>query len=107
VRELEHLIERNVLLTRGNVIERIILPGAAVPATPTAAAAAAPVILDGQRVKSIDENERDYILAVLKKCGGRIAGPGGAAELLDVPSTTLNSKMKRLGITRKHVSDEN
>ncbi|MEO3403367.1 sigma 54-interacting response regulator [Mucilaginibacter sp. CAU 1740] len=107
VRELEHLIERNVLLTRGNVIERIILPGAAVPATPMATAAAAPVILDGQRVKSIDENERDYILAVLKKCGGRIAGPGGAAELLDVPSTTLNSKMKRLGITRKHVSGEN
>ncbi|AYL94898.1 sigma 54-interacting response regulator [Mucilaginibacter celer] len=106
VRELEHLIERYVLLTRGNVIEKMMLPGT--PATASAIPASAPaVILDGQRVKSIDENERDYILAVLKKCNGRIAGPGGAAELLDVPSTTLNSKMKRLGITRKHVSGEN
>ncbi|QEM09627.1 sigma 54-interacting response regulator [Mucilaginibacter rubeus] len=101
VRELEHLIERNVLLTRGNVIERIMLPGA----VPSAVAPAASVVSIGDKVKSIDENERDYILAILKKCNGRIAGPGGAAELLDVPSTTLNSKMKRLGITRKHVSD--
>ncbi|WP_121810604.1 sigma 54-interacting response regulator [Mucilaginibacter kameinonensis] len=101
VRELEHLIERNVLLTRGNVIERIMLPGI----IPSAVTPAASVVSIGDKVKSIDENERDYILAILKKCNGRIAGPGGAAELLDVPSTTLNSKMKRLGITRKHVSD--
>lgn len=103
VRELEHLIERNVLLTRGNVIERMSLPGV----VPSAIIPADAVIIqNGQKVKSIDENERDYILAILKKCNGRIAGPGGAAELLDVPSTTLNSKMKRLGITRKHVSDD-
>ncbi|WP_114938398.1 sigma 54-interacting response regulator [Mucilaginibacter endophyticus] len=101
VRELEHLIERNVLLTRGNVIERIMLPGI----IPSSVTPAASVVSIGDKVKSIDENERDYILAILKKCNGRIAGPGGAAELLDVPSTTLNSKMKRLGITRKHVSD--
>jgi DNA-binding NtrC family response regulator len=96
VRELEHLIERNVLLSRGDVIERISLPvvknESGIPAT-------------SERVKTIDDNEREYILTVLKKCNGRISGPGGAAELLDVPSTTLNSKMKRLGITRKHVGD--
>ena len=46
-----------------------------------------------------------YILTVLKKCDGRVAGANGAAELLDVPPTTLYSKMKRLGITRKHVSE--
>jgi DNA-binding NtrC family response regulator len=96
VRELEHLIERNVLLARGTVIEHISISN-----------------LNGKveepveegRIKSIDDNERDYILKVLKKCNGRISGAGGAAELLEVPSTTLNSKMKRLGITRKHVSD--
>jgi transcriptional regulator with GAF, ATPase, and Fis domain len=49
---------------------------------------------------TIDENERDHILAVLKKCNGRIWGYGGAAELLGVPPTTLNSKMKKLGIKR-------
>ncbi|SDE02246.1 regulatory protein, Fis family [Mucilaginibacter pineti] len=95
VRELEHLIERNVLLTRGNVIERISLPAVKNEEGPVAT---------GQKVQSIDDNEREYILRILRKCNGRISGPGGAAELLDVPSTTLNSKMKRLGITRKHVS---
>ncbi|OCX52704.1 hypothetical protein BEL04_11535 [Mucilaginibacter sp. PPCGB 2223] len=96
VRELEHLIERSVLLNRGLVIDHVTIaskPGAA--GTPE----------ESTRIKSIDDNERDYILLVLRKCNGRISGPGGAAELLQVPSTTLNSKMKRLGITRKHVSD--
>lgn len=92
VRELEHLIERTVLLNRGNVIETISLPSVTSSAELPAAS---------ERIKTIDDNEREYILSVLKKCNGRISGPGGAAELLDVPSTTLNSKMKRLGITRK------
>jgi len=42
--------------------------------------------------------ERDYIVTILKKCDGRIWGPGGAAEILNLPSTTLRSKMKKLGI---------
>jgi len=95
VRELEHLIERNVLLNRGMVIDQIAIAH-------KTTAIENPV--ENTRVKSIDDNEREYILSVLKKCNGRISGAGGAAELLDVPSTTLNSKMKRLGITRKHVS---
>jgi len=95
VRELEHLIERNVLLNRGDVIERITLPTAKVETE---------IPRENSRVKTIDDNEREYILSILRKCNGRISGPGGAAELLDVPSTTLNSKMKRLGITRKHVT---
>lgn len=94
VRELEHLIERNVLLNRGNVIDKISLPNARKDLD-------IPVV--NERIKTIDDNERDYILSILKRCNGRISGPGGAAELLNVPSTTLNSKMKRLGITRKHV----
>jgi DNA-binding NtrC family response regulator len=96
VRELEHLVERSVLLNRGNVIERMILPAAK--------STAGDVQVETFKVKTIDDNEREYILAILRKCNGRISGPGGAAELMDVPSTTLNSKMKRLGITRKHVS---
>lgn len=97
VRELEHLIERTVLLNRGNVIERVSLP---------IAIAGLNMPTDIERVKSIDDNEREYILSVLKMCKGRISGPGGAAELLNVPSTTLNSKMKRLGITRKNTGDQ-
>ncbi|WP_369411882.1 GAF domain-containing protein [Chryseolinea lacunae] len=55
---------------------------------------------ESSHTKTLDENERDHILAVLEKCHGKISGKGGAANLLGVPATTLNSKMKRLGIKR-------
>jgi len=96
VRELEHVIERSVLLNRGMVIDHIVVGSKSVTAAEN--------VVENAQVKSIDDNEREYILTVLRKCNGRISGPGGAAELLGVPPTTLNSKMKRLGITRKHVS---
>jgi transcriptional regulator with GAF, ATPase, and Fis domain len=54
-------------------------------------------------LKTIHENERDHIIAVLKKCNGRIWGAGGAAELLDVPPSTLKSKMKKLNIHKEYV----
>jgi DNA-binding NtrC family response regulator len=93
VRELQHLIERSVLLTRDNVIGKIDLPSSMEqPAS----------VNTGQQIKTITELEREHILNVLKVCNYKIAGPGGAAELLNLPPTTLASKMKKLGITRKH-----
>lgn len=95
IRELEHLLERSILLTKGTVVKEIyLLP--AVQATKT-------LPQEDFRIKTIDENERDHILVVLKKCNGKIWGPGGAAELLGVPPTTLNSKMKKLEIKRGFV----
>lgn len=98
IRELEHLIERSMLLNRGPFIEEIMLPGlrpmeAHIPATQT-----------DNRIKTINENERDHILSVLKKCNGRVWGAGGAAELLQIPPTTLHSKMKKLGIRKEHLT---
>jgi PAS domain S-box-containing protein len=49
---------------------------------------------------TLEEFERRYILDVLSKTGWRITGPGGAAEILGLKRTTLQSKMKRLGIQR-------
>ncbi len=92
IRELEHLLERSILLTSGSVIKEIYLP-------PNAQKGAARE-MEETRIKTIEENERDHILAVLKKCEGKIWGSGGAAELLGVPPTTLNSKMKKLGIKK-------
>jgi len=46
------------------------------------------------------DSEKTHILSALKKCNGKIWGTGGAAELLKLPPTTLNSKMKRLGIKK-------
>ena len=91
VRELEHLIERSVLLARENVLNEIQLPKTE------------------NRVKehsfdmfnkTLQEVERTYIIETLKRCDGKIAGIGGAAEILDIPSTTLHSKMLKLHISK-------
>lgn len=95
IRELEHLIERSVLLTKSTLIEEVGLLNIGQSTLPTTS--------DEHRIKTIDENERDHIIAVLKKCNGRIWGAGGAAEMLNVPPTTLNSKMKKLGIRKEYL----
>ena len=46
------------------------------------------------------ENERRYILEVLTYTNWRIKGTGGAAKLLEIPPSTLYTKMKKLGIKR-------
>ena len=95
IRELEHLIERSVLLTKGTVIEDMLLP-AVENKNGTG---------DGETaaMKTIVENERDYIISVLKKCNGRIWGPGAAAEILNINPSTLKSKMKKLGIKKEYI----
>ncbi|UPK68107.1 sigma 54-interacting response regulator [Chitinophaga filiformis] len=94
IRELEHLIERSVLLTRGSVIEDIQLPAA--PKKPDAG-------IEDSYIKTIHENERDYIISILKKCNGRIWGAGAAAEILNIPPSTLKSRMKKLGIRKEFI----
>jgi formate hydrogenlyase transcriptional activator len=39
---------------------------------------------------------------VLKKCSNKVAGIGGAADVLQIPASTLNSKMRRLNIKRAY-----
>ncbi|MDO6431135.1 sigma 54-interacting response regulator [Flavitalea sp. BT771] len=95
IRELEHLIERSVLLTKGMVIEEILLP--------TVEKKDGVSVLEGTSMKSIAENERDHIISVLKKCNGRIWGPGAAAEILNINPSTLKSKMKKLGIKKEYI----
>jgi transcriptional regulator with GAF, ATPase, and Fis domain len=50
---------------------------------------------------SLEAAERDHILRVLRECKGKIGGANGAAERLGLKRTTLNSKMKKLGIMRR------
>jgi formate hydrogenlyase transcriptional activator len=59
--------------------------------------------LPDTRIKTIDEVEREHIIAVLRKCKGKVAGIGGAAEKLRIPSTTLNSKIRRLNIQKGYM----
>jgi DNA-binding NtrC family response regulator len=92
IRELENLIERNVLLTRDDMITTMVLP------TQLEQQPAAPILEPG--VSTMSDGERTHIMAALKKCNGKIWGEGGAASLLNLPPTTLNSKMKKLGIRK-------
>ncbi len=95
IRELEHLVERSVLLAKGPVIEDILLP--------TVEKKEGNAVAEDAALKTIVENERDYILSVLRKCHGRIWGPGAAAEILNINPSTLKSKMKKLGIKKEYI----
>jgi len=87
IRELEHMIERNVLLTRTNEIEKFDLP-ATTSFSPE----------NNGKMKSMEEMEKEHIMNALQNCGGKVSGAGGAAELLQMQPQTLYSKMKKLGI---------
>lgn len=95
IRELEHFIERSFLMVTGDMIKEIDIPK-----VPSAGPAAAE---EGFRIRTMEEMEREHILEILKVCNGKVFGPGGAAEMLNIPSTTLNSKIKKLGIKYEYV----
>ena len=87
VRELENFIERSVILTQGEALHVPLaeLESEASEQTP---------------VPTLRETERDHIIKILKETRGTLAGPNGAAARLGVKRTTLQYKMKKLGITR-------
>jgi two-component system, NtrC family, response regulator HydG len=93
IRELENTIQRNIVLTEGNVIETIEMPHPKVTAGHSQEG--------NDRFKTMLENERDHILAVLENCNWKISGKGGAAEILDINVNTLNSRIKKLAIEKE------
>ena len=100
VRELEHLLERAMILARGEVIDLPALESAWAPG-----AAPAPRAADTGRgpapVVPLVDTVRRAIQDALRATHGRIYGPGGAAALLGLKPTTLQTKMRRLGISRE------
>jgi DNA-binding NtrC family response regulator len=90
VRELQHVIERSILLAKDDIVREVILPDF-IPD---------PSIENkkDKPVKTLEEMERDHIIKVLHQCEFRISGKGGAADLLNLPPSTLHSKIKKLGI---------
>ena len=91
IRELENLMQRTALLTKGPIVTEFFLNPDLVKTIPS-----------DTKLKSITENERDHIIATLKKCNWKVYGPGGAAEILDIHVSTLNSKIKKLGIKKEY-----
>jgi DNA-binding NtrC family response regulator len=94
IRELQHVIERNIVLSDAVVISSIELPEETVKE--------GLIGVSVEKFKSFAEVNRALIIAALDKCKGRVSGKGGAAEMLNIPATTLNSKMKKLGIARRY-----
>jgi len=85
VRELRNVIERHLITYKGPVFEAELPP----LIRPTASAE-----------DTAEEVERNHIHRVLERTGWRIRGQGGAAETLALKPTTLESRMKKLGIFR-------
>jgi formate hydrogenlyase transcriptional activator len=88
VRELENVIERAMILSEGPELDlsgssRTIGGGGV-----------------GTGVRTLEDIQREYIRLALERTGWRVSGDGGAAELLGMKATTLEARMKKLGIKR-------
>ena len=106
VRELENVIERAVLLTRGNslnlhlnVRQSRLLP----TLNEDSALRSSMAQLLHPTTPENDEEERQRIVQVLRETNGIVAGPRGAATRLGMKRTTLLSRMQRLGISVREV----
>src|SRR5262249_4815245 len=87
VRELENVLERAVILANDPALDigADVLPGTAIDAPEATPAESAPATLE--------EMERNHILAVVRQCDWVIDGPRGAARLLGLHPNTLRSRM--------------
>ncbi|NKI32757.1 sigma 54-interacting transcriptional regulator [Croceivirga thetidis] len=98
VRELQNLIERAVIVSKNGKIDwKLIIPQSNNQSVETTLTDATEVILTSDELVAL---ERENISKALKKCNWRVSGPNGAALLLNIPPTTLSSKIKAFGITR-------
>lgn len=100
IRELQNLIERAVILTRGRSLEIPLAElkqsaNSAAPETPEA-----PELIEQTKRGTLKDVERDHILRALSESSWVIGGPNGAAARLGLNRTTLNHRMRKLGITR-------
>ena len=89
VRELENIIERAVVLCTG----RRLVYGDWIPENKVGS---------GTKISTLEENERNHILNALEATNWLVSGEKGAANLLGMKRTTLESRMKKLGITRSN-----
>jgi len=89
IRELQNVIERAVILSTGSVLK---VPLSGLKTRPTATG---PMAND-----TLEETERKHILAVLSDTNWVLGGPNGAAVRLGMKRTTLQHRIRKLGISR-------
>ncbi len=96
VRELEHVVERAMITARGTTLEIVVEK--------------IPVRTDRDEVVPLTtfrQAEINLIMNTLRITGGKVSGVGGAAEILEIHPSTLESKMRKLAIKRQHVAAVN
>ena len=92
VRELQNVLERSVILSEGPALE-VFLPELSDHPAPSPRA---PLVAQDR------SGERERILRALKEADGVVAGPTGAAARLGLKRTTLQSRMRKLDISRHY-----
>ena len=98
VRELQNVIERAVITSRLGSLRLDIPPAesrSSAPATTRSKSREESEVIPD---KEMTRRMRDNMIAALKRSGGRIYGPGGAAELLGIRPSTLSTRIKKLGL---------
>jgi DNA-binding NtrC family response regulator len=86
IRELRNVIERFLITSTGTVF-RAKLPPVEVAEV-------------GTRPQTFEEVERNYLLRIMEMVGWRVRGEGGAAQIMGLKPTTLESRMQKLGLSR-------
>jgi DNA-binding NtrC family response regulator len=102
IRELENFIERSVILNNGKSELDLNLNS-------SSANSESFIKEDAQTLEDVknaqQQIERDYIISILKKVKGRIRGTAGAASMLNIKPTTLESKISKLSIKKEDYSN--
>jgi formate hydrogenlyase transcriptional activator len=93
IRELENIIERALILSRNETIEH----GDWMPM-------AKQVVTSKNRLLRLDDVEKEHIIEVLKQTNWKVSGEKGAAKILGLNATTLEARMKKLGIKREQTA---
>lgn len=94
IRELENVIERAMIHSKGSMLKLVENAEFIDPSTPSTT----------HPLKTLEESERYHILLALERTGGKIYGQAGAGAILGIHPETLRSRMKKLGIVKTHVS---
>ena len=98
VRELQHVVERAVILARGGVLRFDMLAADRLPTRPAVPEAASSPPDELPTWTELQRRQREVLIQALQQAGGRISGPGGAADRLGLRPSTLSSKLKALGL---------
>ena len=96
IRELQNIVERTVILANDSALR--LEPGMLGSRTSSPAPPAATMPADSPAQER--RRQREEIESILRQTGGRVSGPSGAAVRLGVPASTLESRIRKLGIDK-------